>query len=247
VVGFETLGRWFHPEFGAIPPPEFVKLAEENGLINPLTQLIMRKAIDAAKQWPDDVRVSVNVSPVQINSELVDQVRDIIKQSGLDPKRLELEVTEDVLIKDFDQTASMFSRLRALGIQVAMDDFGAGFTSMANLRRLNFDRLKIDRIFTMELPNHRRAAAIVRSMFVLAHELDLEVTVEGVETYEQYAFLREEGNCELQGFLFSQPKPASAWVDPSALLFAAPTPRKAEPASGTPPLKIVPQQAKRAS
>jgi EAL domain-containing protein (putative c-di-GMP-specific phosphodiesterase class I) len=140
----------------------------------------------------------------------------------------------------------MFSRLRALGIQVAMDDFGAGFTSMANLRRLNFDRLKIDRIFTMELPNHRRASAIVRSMFVLARELDLEVTVEGVETYEQYAFLREEGNCELQGFLFSQPKPASAWVDPAALLFAAPLPRKAEPAPGT-PLKIVPQQAKRAS
>lgn len=247
VVGFETLGRWFHPEFGAIPPPEFVKLAEENGLINPLTNLIMRRAIDVAKQWPDDVRVSVNVSPVQINSELVDQVRDIIKQSGLDPKRLELEVTEDVLIKDFDQTASMFSRLRALGIQVAMDDFGAGFTSMANLRRLNFDRLKIDRIFTMELPNHRRASAIVRSMFVLARELDLEVTVEGVETYEQYAFLREEGNCELQGFLFSQPKPASAWVDPSALQFAAPLPRKAEPAPGAPPLKIVPQQAKRAS
>ena len=182
VVGFETLGRWFHPEFGAIPPPEFVRLAEENGLINPLTNLIMRHAIAAAKQWSDDVRVSVNVSPVQINSELVDQVRDIIKESGLDPHRIELEVTEDVLIKDFEQTASMFSRLRALGIQVAMDDFGAGYTSMANLRRLNFDRLKIDRIFTMELPNHRRASAIVRSMFVLARELDLQVTVEGVET-----------------------------------------------------------------
>jgi diguanylate cyclase (GGDEF)-like protein len=247
VVGFETLGRWFHPEFGAIPPPEFVKLAEENGLINPLTHLIMRRAIEAAKQWPEDVRVSVNVSPIQINSELVDHVRDVIKQSGLDPKRLELEVTEDVLIKDFDQTASMFSRLRALGVQVAMDDFGAGFTSMANLRRLNFDRLKIDRIFTMELPNHRRASAIVRSMFVLARELDLEVTVEGVETYEQYAFLREQGNCELQGFVFSQPKPASAWTDPAALQFAAPTPRKVEPVPATPPLKIVPQQAKRAS
>src|SRR6185369_13679316 len=198
VVGFETLARWFHPEFGAIPPPEFVKLAEENGLINPLTNLIMRRAIAAAKQWPSDVRVSVNVSPVQINSDLVDQVRDIIKVSGLDPKRLELEVTEDVLIKDFDQTASMFAGLRALGIQVAM----------GNLRRLNFDRLKIDRIFTMDLPNHRRSAAIVRSMFVLARELDLEVTVEGVETYEQYAFLRGEGGCELQGYLFSKPKPA---------------------------------------
>ncbi len=191
----------------------------------------MRKAIDAAKQWPEDVRVSVNVSPVQISSELVDRVRDILKETDFDPKRLELEVTEDVLIKDFEQTASMFSRLRAFGVQVAMDDFGAGFTSLANLRRLNFDRLKIDRIFTMELPNHRRAAAIVRSMFVLARELDLEVTVEGVETYEQYAFLREEGHCELQGFLFSPPKPVTAWVDPAALVFAAPQPRKAEPAA----------------
>jgi diguanylate cyclase (GGDEF)-like protein len=249
VVGFETLGRWFHPEFGPIPPPEFVKLAEENGLITPLTDLIMRKAIDAARQWPNDVRVSVNVSPVQINSDLVDQVRDIIKQSGLDPKRLELEVTEDVLIKDFDQTASMFSRLRALGIQVAMDDFGAGFTSMGNLRRLNFDRLKIDRIFTMDLPNHRRSSAIVRSMFVLARELDLEVTVEGVETYEQYAFLREQGNAELQGYLFSTPKPASAFADPASLVFAAPLPKKAEqPAlANSAAIPIIAHQAKRAS
>jgi len=244
VVGFETLARWFHPEFGAIPPPEFVKLAEENGLITPLTDLIMRRAIETAKQWPNDVRVSVNVSPVQINSDLVDQVRDILKVSGLDPKRLELEVTEDVLIKDFDQTASMFSRLRALGVQVAMDDFGAGFTSMGNLRRLNFDRLKIDRIFTMDLPSHRRAAAIVRSMFVLARELDLEVTVEGVETYEQFAFLRQEGNCELQGFLFSQPKPASAWTDAASLQFTTPAPRKAEPGAAIP---IAARQARRAS
>jgi EAL domain-containing protein (putative c-di-GMP-specific phosphodiesterase class I) len=249
VVGFETLGRWFHPEFGPIPPPEFVKLAEENGLITPLTDLIMRKAIDAARQWPNDVRVSVNVSPVQINSELVDQVRDIIKKSGLDPHRLELEVTEDVLIKDFDQTASMFSRLRALGIQVAMDDFGAGFTSMGNLRRLNFDRLKIDRIFTMDLPNHRRSSAIVRSMFVLARELDLEVTVEGVETYEQYAFLREQGNAELQGYLFSTPKPASAFADPASLIFAAPLPKKAEqPAlANNAAIPIIAHQAKRAA
>jgi diguanylate cyclase (GGDEF)-like protein len=247
VVGFETLGRWFHPEFGPIPPPEFVKLAEENGLITPLTDVIMRKAIEAAKQWPNDVRVSVNVSPVQINSELVDQVRNIIKVSGLDPKRLELEVTEDVLIKDFDQTASMFSRLRALGIQVAMDDFGAGFTSMGNLRRLNFDRLKIDRIFTMELPNHRRAAAIVRSMFVLARELDLEVTVEGVETHEQFAFLREAGNCELQGFLFSPPKPASAWTDPASLQFAVPTPRVVEPSAPNAAIPITARQTRRAS
>jgi diguanylate cyclase (GGDEF)-like protein/PAS domain S-box-containing protein len=244
VVGFETLGRWFHPDFGAIPPPEFVKLAEENGLIMPLTDVIMRKALDAAKQWPEDVRVSVNVSPIQINSELVDQVRDLLKESGLNPKRLELEVTEDVLIKDFDQTASMFARLRGLGVQVAMDDFGAGFTSMSNLRRLNFDRLKIDRIFTMELPNHRRAAAIVRSMFVLAKELDLEVTVEGVETYEQFAFLQQQGHCEIQGYLFSPPKPATAWTDPAVLTFAAPAPKKPE-AGGAIPMKA--HQNRRAS
>jgi len=128
--GFETLARWFHRDFGPIPPPEFVRLAEDNGLIDGLTDLMIRYAIDAARQWPTDVRVSVNVSPIQLNSAFVDRVREMIKSSGLDPRRLELEVTEDVLIKDFEQTASMFARLRALGIQVAMDDFGAGYTSM---------------------------------------------------------------------------------------------------------------------
>jgi diguanylate cyclase (GGDEF)-like protein/PAS domain S-box-containing protein len=213
VTGFETLARWFHPEFGPIPPPEFVRIAEETGLINSLTNFIIHRAIEAAAHWPGDVRVSVNISPIQINSDLVDKVRDIIKTSGFDPHRLELEVTEDVLIKDFDQTASMFARLRALGMQVAMDDFGSGYTSLGNLRRLNFDRLKIDRIFTADLPNHRRSAAIVRSMFVLARELDLEVTVEGVETMEQFEFLLAEGAAELQGFLFSQPKPLSHFLD----------------------------------
>ena len=129
-----------------------------------------------------------------------------------------------MLIKDFEQTASMFARLRALGIQVAMDDFGAGYTSMGNLRQLNFERIKIDRIFTMDLPNHRRSAAIVRSMFVLARQLNLDVTVEGVETEEQFAFLRDQGCTEVQGFLFSKPKPVSAFADPQSLTFALPEP-----------------------
>jgi EAL domain-containing protein (putative c-di-GMP-specific phosphodiesterase class I) len=119
---------------------------------------------------------------------------------------------------------------------------------MGNLRRLNFDRLKIDRIFTMDLPNHRRSSAIVRSMFVLARELDLEVTVEGVETYEQYAFLREQGSAELQGYLFSKPKPASAFADPASLIFAAPLPRKIEATeTGAIPITARQAQAKRAS
>ena len=125
----------------------------------------------------------------------------------------------------------MLARLRSLGIQVAMDDFGAGYTSLGNLRRLNFDRIKIDRIFTMDLPNHRRSAAIVRSVFVLARELDLDVTVEGVETQEQFAFLRAEGCAEVQGFLFSQPKPLSAFIDPACLQLALPAIKPAQPAA----------------
>jgi EAL domain-containing protein (putative c-di-GMP-specific phosphodiesterase class I) len=248
VCGFETLGRWFHPDFGAVPPPEFVRLAEENGLIDPLTDLMLRRAVDAARQWPSDVRVSVNVSPIQLNSELVDRVREIIKSSGLDPRRLELEVTEDVLIKDFEQTASMFARLRALGIQVAMDDFGAGYTSMGNLRRLNFERIKIDRIFTMDLPNHRRSAAIVRSMFVLARELNLDVTVEGVETAEQFAFLRDQGCTEVQGYLFSQPKTLSVFADPASLKFDAVVPAPPKPADTSGALiELGERRSKRAS
>ena len=235
VAGFEALGRWFHPEFGAVPPGEFVKLAEETGLIGNLTDAIMRQAIEAAQGWPDSVRVSVNVSPVQLNSELVDQVRDLITHYQFDPRRLELEVTEDVLIKDFAQAASMFGRLRALGIQVAMDDFGSGYTSMGNLRRLNFDRIKIDRIFTIDLPNHRRSAAIVRAMFVLARELELDVTVEGVETEQQFAFLCAEGCAEVQGFLFSPPKPASAFADPASLHFGP----SANVAAAAQPAKLV--------
>jgi diguanylate cyclase (GGDEF)-like protein/PAS domain S-box-containing protein len=250
VCGFETLGRWFHPEFGAVPPPEFVRLAEENGLIDPLTDLMIHRAVDAARQWPSDVRVSVNVSPIQLNSEFVDRVRETVKASGLDPRRLELEVTEDVLIKDFEQTASMFARLRSLGIQVAMDDFGAGYTSMGNLRRLNFERIKIDRIFTMDLPNHRRSAAIVRSMFVLARELNLDVTVEGVETQEQLAFLRDQGCTEVQGFLFSQAKPFSAFADPASLKFEPAAPAAAAPqppAASAALIELGERRSKRAS
>src|SRR5262245_15463179 len=213
VVALEALARWFHPDVGPVPPFEFVRIAEETGQINRLSDLILRRAIDAGATVPKEVRMAVNISPVQINSEMVDRVRDMIKASGFDPRRLELEVTEDVLIKDFDQTASMFARLRALGIHVAMDDFGAGYTSLGNLRRLNFDRIKIDRIFTSDLPSHRRSAAIVRSMLVMARELNLAVTIEGVETAEQLAFLTAEGADELQGFLFAQPKPLAKLGD----------------------------------
>ncbi|HEY8566856.1 MAG TPA: EAL domain-containing protein [Beijerinckiaceae bacterium] len=208
VAGFEALARWRHPEFGAVAAPEFVKIAEDSGLVPQLTDCVMRAALDEALRWPEDIRVSVNVSPVQISAEMVDQVRELLREKSFDPRRLELEVTEDAIINDFDEAASMFSRLRAIGVQVGMDDFGAGFTSLSNLRLLNFDRIKIDRVFTMDLPSHRRAGALVRAMMVLARELDIAVTVEGVETVEQYTFLRQLGCDEVQGFLFGASMPA---------------------------------------
>lgn len=248
VIGFEALGRWFHPEFGAVPPNEFVRMAEESGLISQLTDVIATQAIAALKHWPADVRVTVNVSPVQINAQLVDQIRALVASTGIDPHRLELEVTEDVLIKDFEQTATMFARLRSIGVQMAMDDFGAGFTSLGNLRRLNFDRIKIDRIFTADLPKHRRSAAIVRSILVLARELNLDVTVEGVETAEQFAFLCGEGCREIQGYLFSPPKPISNWTDPASLQFKPIVPAEEKIVGGKPALiKFGAHAAKRAS
>lgn len=213
ISGFEALARWRHPEIGVVAPPDFVRLAEENGLIGALNEHVVREAIRVASAWPERTHVAVNVSPIQIRPDLVDQVRDIIRSTDFDPRRLELEVTENALIHDFKQAAGVFARLRGLGVQIAMDDFGAGFTSLGNLRRLNFDRVKIDKIFTDDLPSHRRSAAIVRSLFVLARELNLHITVEGVETVEQVHFLRQEGFCEIQGFFFSKPMPAGHWAN----------------------------------
>ncbi|HMB48441.1 MAG TPA: EAL domain-containing protein [Afifellaceae bacterium] len=211
--GFEVLCRWHHPEFGNVSPEEFVKIAEEQGQVPFLTDVILRSAIETARAWPEDMRFAVNVSPPQINSALVDQVRQILRENEFDPKRLEIEVTEDALIRDFARTSSMFSRLRSLGIQIAMDDFGTGYTSINNLRKLNFDRIKIDKVLTTDIPDHRRANAIVRSMIVLARELEIFMTVEGIETEEQFEFFQGMDFIALQGFLFSPALPRSALQD----------------------------------
>jgi diguanylate cyclase (GGDEF)-like protein len=208
VSAFEALVRWKHKDFGLISPMEFLKIAEDNHLMVDLTESILRASLQVAQYWPPHVRICVNVSPAQLNSTMIDRIGEMLKEENFNPARLEIEVTEDVLIHDFEHAASMFSRLRALGVQVAMDDFGAGYTSLANLRYLHFDRIKIDRVFTMNLPGHRRVEAVVRAMMVLARELDIVVTVEGVETEEQFAFLEQEGCDEIQGFLFSPAKPA---------------------------------------
>lgn len=208
--GFEVLCRWHHPEFGDIPPQEFIKIAEEQGQVPFLTDVILRSAIETARDWPEDMRFAVNVSPPQLNSALIDQVRLILRENDFDPSRLEIEVTEDALIRDFTRTSSMFSRLRSLGIQIAMDDFGTGYTSINNLRKLNFDRIKIDKVLTTDLPDHRRANAVVRSMIVLARELEIFMTVEGIETEQQFEFFQGMDFIALQGFLFSPALPQGA-------------------------------------
>ena len=210
LTGFEALARWQHPDFGFVPPEEFVRIAEGQGLIAELTDLIFRITIQTAKNWPDHIRFSVNVTPPQINSRLIDLVRELTREYDFDPKQLEIEVTEDALIQDFEKTSNMFSRLRMLGIQIAMDDFGTGYTSIANLRRLNFDRIKIDKILTTDLPGHRRTVGIVKAMLVLARELEIAVTAEGIETEAQLEFLRQYDFVTVQGYLFSRPLPASA-------------------------------------
>ncbi len=233
LTGFEALARWRHPEFGFIPPEEFVRIAEEQGLITELTDLVFRAAMKTAGDWPEHIRFSVNVTPPQINRQLIDQIRELIREYDFNPKQLEVEVTEDALIQDFEKTSNMFSRLRMLGIQIAMDDFGTGYTSIANLRRLNFDRIKIDKVLTSDLPGHRRAAGIVKSMLVLAHELEIAVTAEGIETEAQLEFLREFDFVTVQGYLFSRPLPASALGELKRFPAAAkPTGRSLEPQQG---------------
>jgi predicted signal transduction protein with EAL and GGDEF domain len=213
ITGFEALARWVHPQLGPISPPEFVRIAEENGLASSLSELMIAAAIDAASSWPTHVHVSVNISPVQLNRDFVAIVRSILRAKNFDPTRLEIEVTEDALIRDFEQATLVFSRLREFGVQIAMDDFGAGFTTLGNLKRLNFDRVKLDRSIIQDVSVHRRAAAIVRSLFVLARELGINLTVEGIETVAEMDHLRAEGECDIQGYYFSKPQPKEYWDD----------------------------------
>jgi len=213
IIGFETLARWTHPTLGPIAPPEFVRIAEENGLAPALAALMVQLATDAAAAWPDNVYVGVNISPVQLNRDFVEMVRSTLRAKAFDPRRLEIEVTEDALIRDIDEAALVFSRLREFGVQIAMDDFGAGFTALGNLKRLNFDRLKLDRSIVEDVCSNRRAGAILRSLFVLARELGIALTVEGVETAEEFTHLSGEGECAIQGFYFSKPEAKEHWDD----------------------------------
>jgi diguanylate cyclase (GGDEF)-like protein/PAS domain S-box-containing protein len=208
ITGFEALVRWPHSERGMISPAEFIPVAEETGLINALGGLMLRRACMDAALWPDDVRVAVNLSPLQFRGgNLLSVVMDALKQSGLPAKRLELEITETLLLEKSSQVLATLHALRALGVRISMDDFGTGYSSLSYLRSFPFDKIKIDQSFVRDLAGHRDAQAIVRSIISLGVGLGVTITAEGVETEAELDCLRSEGCHEGQGFLFSQARP----------------------------------------
>jgi diguanylate cyclase (GGDEF)-like protein len=232
VAGFEALLRWRHPEKGLVAPSQFIPLAEEIGAIIPIGEWILQQACATAATWPDGLKVSVNLSPVQFKSRnLIQTVAAALHASGLAPERLELEITETVMLQDTDATLTTLHDLRALGVHIAMDDFGTGYSSLSYLRRFPFDRIKIDQSFIRELGKQRDCGAIVRAVIGLSRELGMATTAEGVETSDQLRALALAGCSDIQGYLFSRPVPESAILD---LLRTIPTVGELLPEDGAP-------------
>nr|WP_306424687.1 EAL domain-containing protein [Methylobacterium persicinum] len=210
ICGFEALLRWHHPADGLVPPTDFIPLAEETGLINPIGAWVLRQACNEAAGWPGALRIAVNLSPIQFRTrDLVGSVQSALMASGLPPERLELEITEGVLLADNEANLATLHELRALGVRIAMDDFGTGYSSLSYLRSFPFDKIKIDRSFVSQVGESLHCTAIVRAVTGLAASLGIVTTAEGVETAAQLAHLRAEGCNEVQGFLFSRPVEAS--------------------------------------
>lgn len=210
VIGMEALVRWQHPELGLISPEEFIPVAEETGLIVPIGEWVMRTACAQNKAWQDagfpPLRVAVNLSARQFQDKsLINTISGILKETGLEPCYLELEITESTVVRDMDFTVTMLRRLKEMGIHISLDDFGVGYSSLRYLIIMTIDALKIDQSFIRDLFNNPKNKAIISSIISLAHNLNLEVTAEGVETEEQLDFLKKHQCDSMQGFLFSKP------------------------------------------
>jgi diguanylate cyclase (GGDEF)-like protein len=209
VVGVEALARWNHPSRGAIPPAEFIPVAEHSGLILPLGEWALRRACLDCIDWP--VSVAVNVSPLQFRRpDFVEMVQRILDETDFDPSRLELEITESTLLGNVEGAEAAMHQLKALGVRLALDDFGTGYSSLLYLRRFPFDKLKIDRSFIRNIEDAAEAAPIVHAIVSLGRGLGMKVTAEGVESAEQHLFLRAAGVHFMQGYRFGQPEPAAA-------------------------------------
>jgi diguanylate cyclase (GGDEF)-like protein len=210
---FEALLRWFHPRLGAVPPSEFVPLAEESGLIGPLGQWVLRSACAEAAKWPKQFRVAVNLSPIQFkNSNLAKVILGSLAASGLPASQLELEITESLLLDDDSRTIAVLHELHALGVRIVMDDFGTGFSSLNYLRSFPFDKIKIDKSFVHDMSKGGDSVAIVKAIIDLARALHIDVVAEGVETEDQLRRLVAEGCSDMQGYYFSKPAPIESFA-----------------------------------
>ena len=210
INGFEALLRWRHPERGLVAPGEFIPLAEEIGLIAPIGEWVLRTACTEAMRWPGELKVAVNLSPAQFRSRgVVNAVLTALAYSRLPADRLELEITELVLLGETDANLATLHQLREIGVRISMDDFGTGYSSLSYLRCFPFDKIKIDRSFVRELSERPDCVAIIRAVAGLGSSLGIATTAEGIETVEQLECVRAEGCTEVQGFLFSPPRPAS--------------------------------------
>jgi diguanylate cyclase (GGDEF)-like protein/PAS domain S-box-containing protein len=213
IIGFEALARWAHPVRGQVSPAEFIPIAEESGLIVEMGEWILRQACREAASWPKPLQVAVNLSPAQfMHGDVVGLVHSILIETGLAPGRLELEITEGVLIEDFDRGLALLRRLKALGVRISMDDFGSGYSSLSYLQAFPFDKIKIDRAFIINLGRNPQSAAIVRAVIDLGHGLEMSIIAEGVETIDQLAFLAREGCDGVQGYLLGKPLPIGKYA-----------------------------------
>jgi EAL domain-containing protein (putative c-di-GMP-specific phosphodiesterase class I) len=213
ITGVEALVRWQHPQLGLVSPSEFIPLAEDTGLIVPIGEWVLRSACQQAQRWRRQgfapMQIAVNISARQFHDrDLSQTVIRILEETGLPPKHLELELTESSIMHSAEFAAGMLNRLKNMGINIAIDDFGTGFSSLASLKRLPIDALKIDQSFVREANSDPDDAALVMAIITLAHNLRLKVIAEGVETEDQLRFLQLLRCDEIQGFLFSQPLPA---------------------------------------
>jgi len=214
IVGFEALARWHHPARGIVPPSRFIPIAEESGAIIEIGEWILRHACAEAASWPNDLSVAINLSPVQFqHGDLPKLVHEVLLETGLPAARLELEITESVLIDDLDHAVGILRRLKNLGVRIAMDDFGTGYSSLSYLQAFPFDKIKIDKGFISKIDRCSQSATIVRAVIALGRELSLPVLAEGVETEGQLRFLAEESCDGIQGYYIGRPMPIREYDD----------------------------------
>jgi EAL domain-containing protein (putative c-di-GMP-specific phosphodiesterase class I) len=210
ISGFEALLRWQHPKRGLVPPDQFIPLAEEIGLIAALGEWVLYRACEQAANWPDELKIAVNVSASQFRDpRFADVIANAIDASALAPQRLELEITESVLLGNSSETIATLHELKARGLRIALDDFGTGYSSLSYLRSFPFDKIKIDQSFVRDATATKGSKLIVRAITSLGRSLGMTTTAEGVETVEQLNQMKAEGCNEAQGFLFSRPVPAT--------------------------------------